>query len=170
MTAAILSPGIGVWSALKGIPGPLAVLIGMLAFVIALIGWRAVALMRERGPGWLRVYTAELAGSLFSILVEIGEKLETPIITSDRYGDALLEDHATDSRITTRASQRRIADRLKDAYSCARDICVLPGCVSWSTSIADVQDVRNRISDLRILSEKLMKRFPDLPVSPGHAD
>jgi hypothetical protein len=116
-------------------------------------------------PDRLRQYVAGLAGDLFAVLIEVGEKLEAPIITSDRYMETLLRD--PDPRVTTRASERKIEGRLKDAYLRARDIGVLPGCVSWSTSIEDVGEVRARIWDLGILSEALRERFPDLPVGSG---
>lgn len=114
----------------------------------------------------LKLCVATLAGKLFSLLFEIGEKPDAPTITSDQYGESLFGDHPPDPRITSRASERKIADHLRNAYSSARDLGVLPGCVSWSTSIVDVGDVRGRISDLRVLSEALIRRFPDLPALP----
>jgi hypothetical protein len=114
----------------------------------------------------LKLCVATLAGKLFSLLFEIGEKPDAPTMTSDQYGESLFGDHPPDPRITSRASKRKIADHLRDAYSCARDLGVLPGCVSWSTSIVDVEDVRSRISELRVLSEALIRRFPDFPALP----
>jgi hypothetical protein len=120
----------------------------------------------KNAPDRLRGYVSTLAGSLFSMLVEIGEKLEAPILTSDQYGNALFGNHPPDPRITARATERKITDRLRDAYLYARDIGVLPECVSWSASVEDVGEVRARIGELKILSEALMRRFPDLPAIP----
>ena len=164
MTAAILSPVIGVWSALKGTPAPVAVLIGMVAFVLVLIAWRAIWLMRNGGPDWLRSYTAELAGCLFAILVEIGETIESPTVTYVGLGS-----YSPDQRVVSRALERNLTNRLMDAYLYAREIGVLPDCVTWQTSITDVHEVRARIKDLMILSEALARRFPDVPASHGPA-
>jgi hypothetical protein len=115
----------------------------------------------------LKSCVATLAGNLFSFLFEIGEKLDAPAMTSEQHGKSLFGDHPPDPRITSRASERKIADHLKEAYSCADDLGVLPGVVSWSTAIGDVEDVRSRISDLRILREALARRFPDHPPGGG---
>ena len=109
----------------------------------------------------LKLCVASLAGRLFSLLFEIGEKLDAPIMTFDQQEAALFGDHPPDPRITSRASEQKIADRLKEVYSRADDLGALPRCVSWSTAIADVQDVRSRISDLLVLNEALIRRFPD---------
>jgi hypothetical protein len=119
----------------------------------------------EKTPEGLRKCVSALAGSLFSILVEIGEKLESPIMTREQYADALVG--PPDERITVRAAERKIGDRLRGAYLCARDIGVLPECVAWPTSIEDLGEVRARIRELGILSEALLRRFPDPPIGSG---
>src|ERR1035438_499588 len=87
MSAAIFSPSIGVWSVLKGMPGPVAVLIGMVGFVVVLIAWRFITLTVESRSAWLRVHAAEVSGSLFAILVETGERLDAPPLTTEKYAD-----------------------------------------------------------------------------------
>lgn len=183
VSAVLLSHIIAVGSATKGIPWPLSVLIGLIAFVVILVIWRAFVPARDvrrrdeadvmaarephgnmqaplapRTNSWLRKYAAGVAGDLFALLVETGEKLDTPTMTWDQYGEALFGDRPSDDpRITERASERSIETRIKEAILCAGDLGLLAEPSAWSTSVANVEDVRSRIRDMRLLSDSAVK-------------
>ena len=114
----------------------------------------------EKTPHGLRLYASNLAGSLFSILVELDKPLETSPapMTESQIGQMFADDEPIDAKITTRAADRNIPALLDEAILCARDLGVISEPSSWVTSINNVQDVRSRISDMKSLSRLSVNR------------
>ena len=103
----------------------------------------------QRTPDGLRRCASVLAGSLFSLLVEAGEKLESPPPDYSKLSDL----DVPDPRITRLISDQGIDKRINEVFVHAQDLCLLHG---MSADVPqNVSEVRSKIADLRYLVQEI---------------
>lgn len=96
----------------------------------------------QRTPNGLRRCASVLSGSLFSLLVEIGETLDAPIPrTEDMFDPA-----PPDPRITRLVSDQGIDKRMNEVFVYAQDLGLLSGMSAEVPQNAP--EVRRKITDL----------------------
>jgi hypothetical protein len=125
----------------------------------------------DKEPGALRKDAATLAGSLFSVLVEAGAKLDDPADADIRF-----DEPPPDPRITKIVAERNTAKGLGEVATSSRDLGLWNEAIDsalgtrlgnslGTTELQNAGDVRHGIRGLRALVEVLDRRFPELP---GH--
>lgn len=119
----------------------------------------------------MRKDAATLAGSLFSVLVEAGAKLDDPADADIRF-----DEPPPDPRITKIVAERNTAKGLGEVATSSRDLGLWNEAIDsalgtrlgnslGTTELQNAGDVRHGIRGLRALVEVLDRRFPELP---GH--